>query len=126
MRSWSQCGCRRNKDSRHAAATTLRWLQPKPPAPTLTPTPKPAPDTPKTPPAVTPDTSESKPTKCHGAPDPKQAPMPEPTTSPVQNPKKPTTPTQKPGHISAKRVAISANVVLPLDFYFSLTRNSQW
>ncbi|KAE8996208.1 hypothetical protein PR003_g17701 [Phytophthora rubi] len=79
--------------------------QPKPPAPTLTPTPKPAPDTPKTPPAVTPDTSESKPTKCHGAPDPKQAPMPEPTTSPVQNPKKPTTPTQKPGHISAKRAS---------------------
>ncbi|KAE9001110.1 hypothetical protein PR003_g19786 [Phytophthora rubi] len=85
---------------------------PKPPAPTLTPTPKtdkptPKPDTPKIPPAVTPGTSESKPTKCHGAPDPKQAPMQEPTMPPVQNPKKATTPIQKPSHTSAKRASQS-------------------
>ncbi|KAE8984946.1 hypothetical protein PF011_g20581 [Phytophthora fragariae] len=88
--------------------------QPKPPAPTPTPTPKPdtptlppalQPDTPKAPTAVTQDTSESKPTTCHGAPDSKQAPMPKPTAPRVQNPKKPTTPTQKPGHTSAKRAS---------------------
>ncbi|KAE9348608.1 hypothetical protein PR003_g6320 [Phytophthora rubi] len=77
-----------------------------------TPTLPPAPDTPKTPPTVTPDTSEPKPTKCHGAPDPKQAPMPEPATSRVQKPKKPTTPTQKPYHTSAKR-AISKQKLRP-------------
>ncbi|KAE9347001.1 hypothetical protein PF008_g8024 [Phytophthora fragariae] len=83
---------------------------PKPPAPTQTPKPDqptltqtPKPDTPKIPPAVTPDTSESKSTKCHGAPDPKQALMQEPTMPPVQNPKKATTPTQKPSYTSAKR-----------------------
>ncbi|KAE9351260.1 hypothetical protein PF008_g6029 [Phytophthora fragariae] len=91
---------------------------PKPDSPKTLPTvtpeklPTAMPDTPKTPPAVTPDTSKSKPTECHvvlthriTTSDPKQAPMQELTMSPVQNPKKATTPTQKPSHTLVKRAS---------------------
>ncbi|KAE9030814.1 hypothetical protein PR003_g11864 [Phytophthora rubi] len=65
-----------------------------------------------------PDTSEAKPTECHGvlthrttAPNPKQAPMPEPNTPPMQNPKKAKTPTQKPSHTSAKRLEAESETI---------------